>query len=74
MKRHFMMNLTVVVLITFGILGLPADGQSLAEHVDNVGLNVKADNAAAVAMYRRLGFEVVGSYYELMVLSHPWRS
>jgi predicted GNAT family acetyltransferase len=45
--------------------------QSLAEHVDNVGLNVKADNTAAVAMYRQLGFEIVGSYYELMVLSHP---
>jgi predicted GNAT family acetyltransferase len=45
--------------------------QSLAEHVDNIGLNVKADNTAAIAMYQKLGFEIVGEYFELMVLSHP---
>jgi ribosomal protein S18 acetylase RimI-like enzyme len=45
--------------------------QSLAKHVDYIGLNVKADNTAAVEMYRKLGFEIVGTYYELMVLSHP---
>jgi len=45
--------------------------QSLFEHVDNIGLNVKADNAAAIAMYRKLGFEIIGTYYELMVLCHP---
>jgi len=45
--------------------------QSLAEHVDNIGLNVKADNTAAIAMYRKLGFEIVGEYFELTVLSHP---
>jgi len=45
--------------------------RSLFEHVDNIGLNVKADNAAAIAMYRKLGFEIVGSYYEVMVLNHP---
>ena len=45
--------------------------QSLSEHVDNIGLNVKADNAAAIALYEKLGFEIVGTYYELMVLSHP---
>jgi len=45
--------------------------QSLAEHVNNIGLNVKADNSAAVAMYRKLGFEIVGTYYELIILSHP---
>ncbi|MBN2593814.1 MAG: GNAT family N-acetyltransferase [Sedimentisphaerales bacterium] len=44
--------------------------QSLAEHVDNIGLNVKANNTAAIAMYRKLGFEIVGVYFELMVLSH----
>ena len=45
--------------------------QSLSEHVDNIGLNVKADNAAAIALYEKLGFEIVGTYYELKVLSHP---
>jgi ribosomal protein S18 acetylase RimI-like enzyme len=45
--------------------------QSLTEHIDNIGLNVKADNAAAIALYRKLGFEIVGTYFELMVLRGP---
>jgi len=45
--------------------------QSLFEHVDHIGLNVKSNNAAAIALYEKLGFEIVGSYYELMVLTHP---
>jgi len=45
--------------------------QSLAENVDYIGLNVKADNLPAIAMYEKLGFEIVGTYYELMILSHP---
>jgi ribosomal protein S18 acetylase RimI-like enzyme len=47
--------------------------KSLAENVDNIGLNVKVNNIAAVAMYRKLGFEIVGTYFELMVLSHPFK-
>jgi len=45
--------------------------QSLSEHVDNIGLNVKADNIPAIALYEKLGFEIVGTYYELIVLNHP---
>jgi ribosomal protein S18 acetylase RimI-like enzyme len=47
--------------------------KSLLEYVDSIGLNVKADNAAAIALYEKLGFEIVTSYYELMVLSHPFK-
>jgi predicted GNAT family acetyltransferase len=45
--------------------------QSLLENVDDIGLNVKAENNDAVTMYRKLGFEIAATYYELMVLSHP---
>ena len=38
----------------------------LLQTVDHIGLNVKADNAAASACYRRLGFEVLADYEELM--------
>jgi predicted GNAT family acetyltransferase len=44
--------------------------QSLFEHVDYIGLNVEADNTAAVEMYKRIGFEIITTYYELIVLSH----
>ena len=45
--------------------------QSLFEHVDNIGLNVKADNAAAIALYEKSGFQIVSTFYELVVLNHP---
>jgi ribosomal protein S18 acetylase RimI-like enzyme len=38
----------------------------LLASVDHIGLNVKADNGAAIACYRSLGFEIVGSYEEFM--------
>ena len=44
--------------------------QSLTESIDHVGLNVKADNTAALSMYERLGFEKVSAYYECMISMH----
>ena len=41
--------------------------QSLLEKVDQIGLNVKADNVPAIQSYRRLGFEVCASYHEVML-------
>jgi GNAT superfamily N-acetyltransferase len=43
--------------------------QSLSASVDHIGLNVKADNAIAISLYEKLGFEIVGPYYECMVSS-----
>ncbi len=40
--------------------------RSLHEHVGTVGLNVRADNAAAIACYEGLGFETVAEYDEFM--------
>jgi ribosomal protein S18 acetylase RimI-like enzyme len=41
--------------------------QSLLKDSCDVGLNVKADNRAAIACYKGLGFETVASYHEYMV-------
>ncbi len=41
--------------------------QSLSKSVDDIGLNVKADNEIGVAMYKKLGFEIVGTYYENVI-------
>ena len=38
----------------------------LLETVDHVGLNVRADNASAIACYKRLGFEIIGEYDEAL--------
>ncbi|HNV70077.1 MAG TPA: GNAT family N-acetyltransferase [Candidatus Ozemobacteraceae bacterium] len=40
---------------------------SLLEKVDYIGLNVAADNQAAIGVYRKLGFEVVAPYREYAV-------
>lgn len=41
--------------------------QSLWEKVRHIGLNVKADNDAAMACYRKLGFEIIAPYGEFTV-------
>lgn len=41
--------------------------QSLLEKVEHVGLNVQADNAAALACYGRLGFQIVAPYGEFTI-------
>ena len=40
--------------------------RALLTTVDTIGLNVKADNAAAIACSRKLGFEVAAEYEEAM--------
>ena len=41
--------------------------RSLSENVDHIGLNVKADNTAAVALYKKLGFEITAAYDECTI-------
>lgn len=43
----------------------------LLKTMDDIGLNVKADNAGAIAVYKSLGFEVVGEYEEGLLINHP---
>lgn len=40
--------------------------RDLLRTADHIGLNVKADNSAAIRCYERLGFRVIGSYEEGM--------
>lgn len=42
----------------------------LLKTIDAVGLNVKADNASAIAAYRSLGFEMAGKYEEGLLTGH----
>lgn len=41
--------------------------RSLSENVNHIGLNVKSDNTAAVALYKKLGFEITAHYFECMI-------
>ena len=41
--------------------------KALLRTVEHVGLNVKADNRSAIACYKKLGFERIGSYQEWMI-------
>lgn len=48
--------------------------QSLLESVNEIGLNVKADNVNAIHCYETLGFDVVAAYEEAMVQHYPLNS
>jgi ribosomal protein S18 acetylase RimI-like enzyme len=39
----------------------------LADGIDTIALNVRADNAPAIRAYRRLGFETAAEYVEVML-------
>jgi len=39
----------------------------LLESVKYIGLNVKSDNLSAISCYRKVGFEIVGSYDECLI-------
>jgi ribosomal protein S18 acetylase RimI-like enzyme len=39
----------------------------LKETVDAIGLNVKADNEYAIKCYRKIGFEIIGTYEECFI-------
>lgn len=41
--------------------------KQLLATVSHIGLNVRADNAAAIRAYEKCGFEVAGTYYEWML-------
>jgi RimJ/RimL family protein N-acetyltransferase len=41
--------------------------QSVSEDVNEIGLNVKANNQSAIACYERLGFKTIAAYGEFMV-------
>lgn len=42
----------------------------LKESVNYIGLNVKSDNIAAISCYRKVGFEIVGSYDECYIRNY----
>jgi RimJ/RimL family protein N-acetyltransferase len=43
----------------------------LLHSVDHIGLNVRADNPAAIAVYTRLGFTPIGEYAEFLFTARP---
>lgn len=50
----------------FGAIVTAALCKNLIPITDTIGLNVKVDNSSAIAVYKKLGFEVVANYHEYM--------
>jgi predicted GNAT family acetyltransferase len=46
--------------------------RELLKTVEHIGLNVKADNLAAITVYERLGFERIGTYEEFFCQLIEW--
>ncbi len=51
----------------YGSLVIAAVCRSLSEKIADIGLNVKADDMAAVSCYEKLGFKAAAGYGEFMV-------
>ncbi len=51
----------------FARIACAATCKALFDRVDLIGLNVESSNDAAIALYRRLGFEQVARYEEVLV-------
>lgn len=49
----------------------PSCRRRLGRTVDHIGLNVRADNATAVGLYRRLGFREVSEFTEATFTALP---
>lgn len=47
--------------------------QALFADVDHIGLNVKAENQAAIACYEALGFRIAAEYYEVLAVENGTR-
>jgi predicted GNAT family acetyltransferase len=45
--------------------------QSMRHDMNHMGLNVNAENSAAIACYRSIGFERIAEYGEFMLTARP---
>ncbi len=53
--------------IGYGRIAAARVCKSLLNEIDDIGLNVKADNTSAIRCYEKLGFEAIGSFGEFDV-------
>jgi len=45
----------------------------LKKSVNHIGLNVKSDNVAAINCYKKVGFEIIGSFDEYLVRNYQFK-